>query len=281
MAVMHSFRAFLLMACCIALPLTACAQPPTPVAAQKLLRSASGHDDFDVIRVFTGPHGLYGVIYKAGAGSREGLVWLTPDGKAVIPGLVIDARRQDLTRLAQVQQGLLMSPAGLWQYAQAPAARSFTLGTAGPLLTAFIDPNCPYCHLLYEDLLPGVASRRIRVRYVLVGIIRPNSAARAASMLAAADITRALAENEARFDLHAEQGAYPIAPEATYAKYMSIVDANNDALQRAGADATPTLVYCDRATHQMTLRSSSESLDSLLQTIADPATCSQAPKRNG
>ncbi len=276
---MFAFRNFALVVGIATLPLASCAAhpgPPATAVVQRLLRSASGNQALDVVRIFKGPGGLYGVVYQAGDSRRQAMVWITPDAQAVIPGLVVDAKRQDLTQLAQVQQGLKLSPTALWKYAASAPARSFTLGTAGPLLTAFVDPNCPFCHQLYENLQPGVASGRIRVRYVLVGIIRPNSAARAASLLAAGNITRAVARNESSFDVANEQGAYPIAPASTYMKYLPTITANNDALERADANATPTLVYCDKATRKMTTRSSSDSLASLLQVLADPAACGVA-----
>lgn len=252
--------------------LAACTMPPSPAQVQQLLRRSSGNQAFVVERVFPDATGLYGVVFRVGT-TGHGFVWVTPDGKAVIPGAVIDADQQDLTKFAEVQQGLRASPVQLWNYAAAPAARGFTLGTRGPLLTAFVDPNCPFCHLLYENLRPGIAAGQLRVRYVLVGIIRPNSAARAASLLAAPNLAQAIAQNEAGFDASTEQGAYPIAPASTYARYLPTIDANNDALQRAGSSSTPTLVYCDKTTRQMVLRPGSASLVELLQDMAEPAAC--------
>lgn len=269
---MHSHLALIATLGLSALLLAGCTMPPSPAEVQQLIRRSSGNDAFVVERVFPDATGLYGVVFKVGA-TGHGFVWVTPNGNAVIPGPVIDANQQDLTKYAEVQQGLRASPIHLWRYAAAPAARSVTLGARGPLLTAFVDPNCPFCHLLYENLQPGIAKGQLRVRYVLVGIIRPNSAARAASLLAAPDLARAIAQNEAGFDVPAEQGAFPIAPASTYTRFMSTIDANNDALQRAGSGSTPTLVYCDKATRQMVLRPGSVPLADLLQDMAAPSAC--------
>ena len=62
----------------------------------------------------------------------------------------------------------------------------------------FTDPNCPYCNKLWTDSRPWVDAGRVQIRHVMVAILTPSSAAKAAALLDAPDSARALADYERR-----------------------------------------------------------------------------------
>lgn len=157
--------------------------------------------------------------------------------------------------------------------ASAPAAHAIVVGTRGPILTAFFDPNCMYCHALYVSLQPAVRAGRLRIRFVLVGIVRPDSTARAASILAAADPGQALAENETRFDRRREEGGFPIAPRAQIARFLGVVTNNSATMDMAGGIGTPTLVYCSALTRVFVLQPGSMPANVILAEIASENEC--------
>lgn len=227
------------------------ATPSLSVAqAQQLVASAS-HGAARVVRLFPGPDGMVGAVIEAGDGGSQQVVWLTPHAKALVTGNnFFNAEGKSLTYQAMLAQGLMTSPAAALTAAAAPASRPILLGTKGPILTELFDPNCIFCHELYQALTPEIAAGRVRVRYVLVGVVKPSSLARAAAILAAKDPAAALAQDEARFDVKNEEGGYP--PDKTMdAAAKAVVDANNALFDKMGASGTPTLLYCATGKHEV------------------------------
>ena len=87
------------------------------------------------------------------------------------------------------------------------------------------------------------------MRYLLVGMLKPSSAPRAASILAAAKPAEALAINEATYAAGHAEGGFPIAATPG-APYVRAVAANNELFTRAGATSTPATYYCTRASRK-------------------------------
>lgn len=121
-------------------------------------------------------------------------------------------------------------------------ADTFLVGRRGPELTAFMDPNCIWCHRFYEKAMPLVRAGKLHLRVALVGFLKPTSAAKAAAILAARHPAQALAFNESHFNVIAEEGG--IRPD--YHAPLSIrraVSDNTQLLAQTGEEATPTLLY--------------------------------------
>ncbi len=85
-------------------------------------------------------------------------------------------------------------------------------GKQGPVVYLFLDPNCPYCHKLYDQLQEKVAKGKLRLRVVVVGFLSPSSHAKAAAILSAADPRAALAKNESGFAIRDGRPEGGIAP---------------------------------------------------------------------
>ncbi len=220
----------------------------TVTQANQIVARAS-HGSAHVVEVFPGPDGLIGAIVVGRSASR-GIVWLTPHGEALFTGGVLrDRDGRDLTRAAMSSRGILLSPTAVWAQAGDPEHRGILVGSGGPLMTVLLDPNGADCHALYDALSPAVASGRVRVRYLLVGMRTPDSAPRAASILAAARPAEALASNEATYDAGHAEGGFPIAVTPG-AMFVRAVAANNELFTRAGATGTPATYYCTRASRK-------------------------------
>ena len=230
--------------------------PALSVAQANAVIARTSHGAAHVVEVFPGPDGLVGAIVVGRSASR-GIVWLTPHGEAVISGGVLrDRDGRDLTRVAMRSRGMLLSPAAVWAQAGDRVHRGILLGRSGPLMTVLFDPDCADCRELYHALSPAVTSGRVRVRYLLVGMLKPGSAARAAraaraaSILATARPAEALAINEATYAAGRAEGGFPIAATPG-AVFIRAVAANNALLARAGATGTPATYYCTRASRKV------------------------------
>lgn len=66
-------------------------------------------------------------------------------------------------------------------------------GRSGERRHVFFDPLCPACALLYERTRGPVRSGRLRLRWIPVSLLGPDSLRSAAGLLAAPDRMRALA----------------------------------------------------------------------------------------
>ena len=60
----------------------------------------------------------------------------------------------------------------------------------------FTDANCPYCTKFWSDARPWVDSGKVQLRHVMVAVISPSSAGKAATLLADADPAARLASYE-------------------------------------------------------------------------------------
>lgn len=218
------------------------------VVAEALLRGATKDNKLVVTSTFAGPDGLTGVLYKpTDTSSVTKLIWATSDMEALIPGRIYGRTGTDLTKHAMYTHGVLISPKVAFQEAASKKTHSIVVGTSGPLLTFFLDPNCKFCHKLYDFLEPKVKSGKLKVRYVLVGIVNQSSVDRSVAILSSMSPASALAENEARFNSTAEIGGYSDKPSERALKSLTPIVTQNGALMQkvSGVDATPTLVYCD------------------------------------
>lgn len=207
-----------------------------------MVESSSHNPKVSVTSTFAGPSGLTGmVIHQPGA--PDSIAWVTADRKVVIPGAIYDAFGNDLTRNAMYTAGVYETPERAIHDAALPATHPVMDGTAGPVVTFFLDANCIYCHMFYDEIQPYVRTGKFRVRYVMVGVIKPTSAPRASAILASADPLKAIAKDESAFDIKDEEGGFPVSTAKTSAE-AAVVTANNELMRRVGSNGTPTLLYC-------------------------------------
>ena len=117
---------------------------------------------------------------------------------------------------------------------------SFIEGDAGPLVSIFIDPDCGFCARLYADSRRSISRGRLRVRWIPVAVLGPDSLAKAGALL------------EARDPRH-----LPRPPSASSSSLPTrvAIEANNTLLSAltSGHPATPVLLM-QRADGQFVAR---------------------------
>lgn len=123
-------------------------------------------------------------------------------------------------------------------------ARWIAQGHGPRMLYILFDPNCPYCHLLYNELQPFIRSAQLTVRYVPVGYLSPSSFGKAAAILEAKNPLAALQKNETGFNVKTHDGAIAeILPDAASTKALQ---SNMSILEATGQKVVPTMVYTRR-----------------------------------
>ena len=210
--------------------------------AASLLESVT-HGEAKAEKVFPGPGGLTGI--EVTLQGHPTVAFATADGRYLVAGPVLNKQGEDEAHTAMVKLGLIPKPASAGALAaKAAGADSFVLGTGGPEITAFVDPNCIFCHKFYEEAKPLIEAGKLRVRYVVVAFLKPSSMPKATAILGAADPAAAMAKNEKGFDTVTEEGG--IAPaQNPAAATLSAVENNTRLLGESGEMATPTLIYCN------------------------------------
>ncbi|TCZ83360.1 thiol:disulfide interchange protein DsbG [Lysobacter sp. N42] len=192
----------------------------------------------EVFGEFAAPGGLRG--FAGLAGQRPMAIYVTPDGGHAVIGMLVDAKGQDVGQ-AELER-LVAAPVSKRVWAQLEASHWVRDGRpdAPRVVYAFSDPNCPYCNRFWRAARPWVDSGKVQLRHILVGVIRDDSANKAAAILTAAAPSEALARNETTY----ATGGITGAPTVT-AAIRAQLDANERLMLELGFQGTPGILFRD------------------------------------
>ncbi len=207
-----------------------------------------------IVGSFASPGGL--TAYAAHVGTEPVALYATPDGRHVIAGTLFDANGRNLT--SGPLEKMLAKPIADSVWGRLEKSRWIADGRDGAprIVYVFTDPNCPYCNKLWADARPWVDAGKVQLRHVMVGILTPTSAGKAAALLADKDPAAALDAYErshvasnaktlagGRPRPLGDDGLEPLAqvPPALSAQ----LEANAALMAAHGLRATPALVWKD------------------------------------
>lgn len=151
-------------------PVRAAGQPPAIDELEKLGVTVTGK--------FPAKGGLE--AWAAYQGEEPVALYVTPDGKHVIAGVMLDEEGDDVNRDALEEAVFQEMTQDVWARLEDSAWIADGQADAARKVYVFTDMNCPYCNKLWMDARPWVESGKVQLRHVLVGVIKPNSAAKAA-----------------------------------------------------------------------------------------------------
>lgn len=235
----------------LAAAMAASAAPQRPAALQALEKQG-----LKIVGTFPAPGGL--TAWAAYAGQRPVSLFVTPDGKHVIAGTLLDAEGKEVAEAALDKAVRGEMTAGAWQ--QLEASHWIEDGRKGAprVVYVFTDPNCPFCNKFWADARPWVDSGKVVLRHVMVGILTPTSAGKAAALLADKDPAAALLAYErghaagnvkslasGRPRPLADDGLKPLANIP--AEIGGKLAANERLMASLGLQATPAMVWRDAA----------------------------------
>lgn len=228
---------FLLLSSALLLAVTACGQAAEKSDNPLIIKSMQA-EGLEVIGQFDAPSGLRG--YAGIAGGQPLTVYATADGQHALVGMLINAKGEDVG--AEPLQRLVAEPMSrrTWSLLEASHWIADGKDDAPRIVYAFSDPNCPYCNRFWKAARPWVDAGKVQLRHIMVGVIRADSAAKAASMFSAASPSEALQSNERTF---ADGGIKPAAavPDQVRAK----LDSNAELMTTLGFQGTPGILFRD------------------------------------
>ena len=106
----------------------------------------------------------------------------------------------------------------------------------------FFDPNCPYCHKLYEATRDEVKAGKLQLRWIPVGILLPTSHGKAVAMLGAKDPLKAFYKNEDGYTM----GDGGIDEDLGTPEVEKKLSANEALLARTQLGAVPLMLFTSK-----------------------------------
>ena len=137
-----------------------------------------------------------------------------------------------------------LTPETLWSQILAHRLTYIQEGHRGPIIYDFQDPNCPYCHVLYDNEAPLIEEGKLTVRYVPVAFLTRYSPAEAAAWLQAPHPVAALKHFEQIVEGAVQSGGYAQLPQARLStKTATDLHTNLGIMQALGIRGTPAVIY--------------------------------------
>jgi thiol:disulfide interchange protein DsbG len=116
-------------------------------------------------------------------------------------------------------------------------------GKSAHVMYVFFDPNCFYCHRVYETLRPAVQRGEIELRWIPTATLTTTSLGKAAAILEAKNPTDAFYQNESGYST--ETGSLGGISEEPLPRNKTLqdLDRNLKLLQRSGSEGVPALLF--------------------------------------
>jgi len=202
-----------------------------------------------ILHAFPAAMHLNGYAVSIGAGDRDVLFYTSPHAHYFFIGGIFDASGKNLSKeyAHRYLPAALSAPVVHTPHNWLDSIRHttwFTVGKPNAPKTLFMvmDPNCIFCHLTWQKLLPYIHSGTLRLHVTLVGFLKPSSAPKAATILLAKDPAKALTYDERHFNEATEEGgtvpALHIPPSV-----LAEVQANTHWMSQNGIGGTPFLTW--------------------------------------
>lgn len=210
------------------LPFFAFARPPVLEQMEK--------QGVNVVTTFDAPDDMTGYVLDMNGQGLTGFA--TKDDRHFILGALYDENGVNLSE--QLVQQHVTGPLLKKQWGALGESTYIQDGDADAPQIAymFTDPNCPYCKKVWRDVRPWVNGGQLQIRHIMVGILRPDSATKAAALLSADDPSAALTA----FESASGTSTLP-AGNKNKAGVMQELNNNLSLMTSMGISATPAIIY--------------------------------------
>ena len=131
------------------------------------------------------------------------------------------------------------------------------------IVYTFTDANCPFCNELWHSARPWVEGGKVQLRHLMVGVIRADSAAKAAAIVEAENPEAALAYNIRNRD---KGGIDPL--DSIPSETSADLDGNAELMRELGFGGTPGIVA--RASDGSLIRHNGAARGSTLEELFGP-----------
>ena len=223
------------------LPVYAADAAPAAVPSTELIQKIT-EDRLTLLKTFEGPGDLTGYVMQPKQGGSPIILYAQKQGAYAVYGTLIGPDGANLSE--QDQEKYVTSYVADLIAAQLNTVSTFSEGSADAPYQLYVlaDPSCSACHYFYQNAKKQISDGQLRIQWILVGFVQPDSLAQAATIMHDKDPAKAMTENESGFDSQHEKGgakAMKDIPKDLQAK----LDANMAFMHATGLSKTPTLMF--------------------------------------
>ena len=208
-------------------------------AIPQIVKNFGEQQGIKIIKEIDSPGGVKGWV---GQYQDMGVtLFLTPDGKHVISGYLYDDKGQNLSE--GYFKEAIYTPLGreMWKKLNDAGPLKEGADSAARKVIVFADPFCPYCKQFWQQARPWVDSGKVQLRTLLVGVIKPESPATAAAILASKDPAKTWQQYEA------SGGKLKLnVPANVSTEQMKVLSDNEKLMDDLGANVTPAIYYMSK-----------------------------------
>ncbi len=207
------------------------------------LLNQTTHGGATVLRQFESIGNLEGfVVQSTEPGQSQGIVYADNQGRYLIFGTIIDSTGQNISN--QDYQTYIQPASASLAFNYIANVTYIQQGANNAPHQAYIlfDPNCVFCHRLFQAVQPAISSGQLAVRWIPVAFLKPTSKGRVYAMLSSQDPLAVMQQNEANFDEQSENGGVPPLTSASTAVEQQLQN-NMAFLTETQINSTPTILY--------------------------------------
>ncbi len=214
---------------------------PNSSNAPHLINQIS-HGNLTVLNQFNAIGNLEGYVVQSTQDSSQSIIYMDNQQHYLISGTVIAADGSDIsaqnyqTYIAPQSASVAFNYIGNVTYIQQGS------NTAAHQAYILFDPNCIYCHRLFQALQPAIQQGTLAVRWIPVAFLKESSAGRAYAILSSANPTAMLLQNESNFNESTEDGGVPPL-DSPSSKVQQQLKNNMAFLTETQLTATPAILY--------------------------------------
>lgn len=220
-------------------PAAAVKQPPVVTEDLPAVVKNLERHDVQIVGKFQTPGGLQ--AYAGIAQQQPLAIYLTPDGKHVIIGTMMDEQGLDVTQPALTEVTVSAWTASTWDALSETRWVADGSDAAEHIVYMFTDPNCPFCHKFWKQARPWIDSGKVQIRHILVGVLTQSSPGKAAAILQADEPAQALHDHESAGP---DDGIEPLSDIST--EITADLERHVLLMEQLQIQGTPGIFYFDQ-----------------------------------
>lgn len=195
-------------------------------------------EGFQFIKQIPAPTGMTGWVGHNN--QHPGTIFISDDGQYYIVGDLYNAKGNNLSIDAMNKHAKDSVLNDVWKTLEKSTWIQDGEKSAPRIVYIFSDPNCPYCHKLWQQARPWVKSGKVQLRHIQVGVIREESRSQVATLLMSKDPATTFA------DINLNKGKKLLQSATTIPKQIADkIDFNQGLMEKYGFFSTPSIVWRD------------------------------------
>ncbi len=200
------------------------------------------HGEVTVLHQFSSVDNLEGFVVESTQNQEQTIIYADNQGRYLIIGNVVGSDGESIstqdyqTYIAPQSASLAFNYVGNVTYIQQGA------NNAPHQAYIVFDPNCIFCHRLFEALQPAITQGQVAVRWIPVAFLKSSSQGRVYAILSSSNPLAMLQQNEVNFNESTEDGGVPPLSSASTTVTQQLQN-NMAFLTETEISATPAILY--------------------------------------